>query len=174
MHADPGLHLPLAHDAPAPVDPAKPALILLCASVFELIAAVVLCSDWVCTGLVAYAVSAGAVSAFFALVVLVCLRYDDAVPAPMVDLVPLMSAFLFVWWLPAWLALTFVGPFPGLCNGFFASWAALVASLWLLRLQQPVVDGFVSRFLEVARFDSAEELRQGITVERARALGTAK
>jgi len=156
MHGSEPLNQPLAGEMAPPADPARPAMVLLCASVFELIAASVLCSEY-CEGTNAYAVSAGAVSTAVSLLVLVCLKYDDVVPPQIVELVPHVSGFLFMWWLPAWLTFTFVRPFAGLCNGFFACWAALVASIWLMRCHLPVVDGFVTRFVEVARSTLAEK-----------------
>ena len=88
MHGD--LNMPLAGDPPPKTDPARPALVLLVASVVELIAAVVLCTpnDDSCDGTTAYAISAGAVSVALALLVLSALRYDDAMPGLLLDMVP--------------------------------------------------------------------------------------
>ena len=125
--------MPLAGEASPPTDPARPALMLLVASAFELMAAVVLCSTGTCDGLNAYAVSVGAVSTCLSIAVLAALRHDDAFQSVVLDLLPHTAAFLLVWWLFGWLVLTFVRPFAGLCNGFFACWAALVAAIWLVR-----------------------------------------
>ena len=149
--------MPLAGDASPPTDPARPALMLLVSSVFELIAAVVLCIDGTCTGLNAYAVSVGAVSTCFSIAVLAALRYDDALPGVLLDLMPHTATFLLVWWLFGWLVLTFVRPFAGLCNGFFACWAALVAAIWLVRTLLPSANGFLTRFVEAAQGTLAEK-----------------
>ena len=133
MHGSEPLSMPLAGEASPPTDPARPALMLLVASAFELMAAVVLCSTGTCDGLNAYAVSVGAVSTCLSIAVLAALRHDDAFPSVVLDLLPHTAAFLLVWWLFGWLVLTFVRPFAGLCNGFFACWAALVAAIWLVR-----------------------------------------
>ena len=129
--------MPLAGEASPPTDPARPALMLLVASAFELMASVVLCSTGTCDGLNAYAVSVGAVSTCLSIAVLAALRHDDAFPSVVLDLLPHTAAFLLVWWLFGWLVLTFVRPFAGLCNGFFACWAALVAAIWLVRALLP-------------------------------------
>ena len=149
--------MPLAGETAPPTDPARPALMLLIASVFELIAAVVLCFDGTCTGMNAYAVSVGAVSSCFSFAVLVALRYDDALPGVLLDLMPHTATFLLLWWSIGWLVLTFVRPFAGLCNGFFACWAALVASVWLVRTLLPSANGFLTRFVEAAQGTLAEK-----------------
>ena len=141
MHGSEPLSVPLAGEASPPTDPARPALMLLVASAFELMAAVVLCSTGTCDGLNAYAVSVGAVSTCLSIAVLVALRHDDAFPSVVLDLLPHTAAFLLVWWLFGWLVLTFVRPFAGLCNGFFACWAALVAAIWLVRALLPSAHG---------------------------------
>ena len=76
---------------------------------------------------------------------LAALRHDDAFPSVVLDLLPHTAAFLLVWWLFGWLVLTFVRPFAGLCNGFFACWAALVAAIWLVRALLPSANGFITR-----------------------------
>ena len=157
MHGSEPLSMPLAGETAPPTDPARPALMLLIASTFELIAAVVLCFDGTCTGMNAYAVSVGAVSSCFSFAVLVALRYDDALPGVLLDLMPHTATFLLLWWSFGWLVLTFVRPFAGLCNGFFACWAALVASVWLVRTLLPSANGFLTRFVEAAQGTLAEK-----------------
>lgn len=42
------------------------------------------------------------------------------------------AVFLFVWWVPGAIVLTFFAPFRGTSNAYFATWAALIASLLVL------------------------------------------
>jgi hypothetical protein len=157
MHDNEQLNMPLAGDGTPPSDPARPALVVLVASVTELIAAAVRCSYGACVGISAYAVTAGAVSTCLSFFVLAALRYDDLMPAVALDLVPHAATFLLVWWVFGWLVLTFVRPFANLSNGFFACWAALVGSVWLVRSLLPSVNGFLARFIEAAHGTLAEK-----------------
>ena len=121
-------------------------MLLLGASVVELIAATVTCGHQkTCGGVNAYAVWTGGVS------VVVCLllaRYPNTSKATW------MGWFLLLWWAAGWFTFTFIAPFDGLADGFIACWVALLSAVTLYRTLD---DGFKQRLTEAR---DANELRR--------------
>ena len=147
----------------SPAEPLLPALVLCAASIFEFIAASVLCAagEAGCSGMTAYAVAVGVVSTAGAIAVLAALRAPQA--AALAPWLPLIGVGLLVWWLFGWLFLTFMfPPFETVGNGFVACWLCLGASLVLARAQVAQVDELVGRFVAIARSALAE--RAHVTV----------
>lgn len=111
-------------------------LILIVASVVELIAAALFCKAG-CTGLNAYAVAVGAASIFFCLVLVL----DPTIDAAANHLNLSLAVILFLWWFVAAIILTFITPFVEASNGFWATWVAAFTS------------GFIAKEAIAARMD---------------------
>eukprot|EP00298_Acanthocystis_sp_HF-20_P007598 c17154_g1_i1.p1 GENE.c17154_g1_i1~~c17154_g1_i1.p1 ORF type:complete len:279 (-),score=101.48 c17154_g1_i1:42-854(-) len=103
-----------------------PAIIVLIASLIELIAASKACGDAdKCEKEVAYSVSVGCIAIFTIIPILILSKISPSV----VELItPLVSGFLFLWWGIGACVLTFRSPFKTTQNGYFASWLASGAS----------------------------------------------
>lgn len=100
---------------------------LLLASVVELCAAVANCDqDYSsCTQYDAFALAAGVVSVVITLLLIF-------VP-PLAAYIKVISAFLVLWWIAGAGVNTFKGPFQVTGNGFFSSWACVIASMFMLQ-----------------------------------------
>ncbi|KAG2440452.1 hypothetical protein HYH02_010334 [Chlamydomonas schloesseri] len=103
---------------------------ILAASIVELIAAGVVCTEAAdngkCETYVAWAVAVGAVSTFFTFVhALIC----TFKPVLANQIAPFLSTFLVLWWIPGAGIPTFKAPFVTVGNGYFSCWVAFLASL---------------------------------------------
>jgi len=100
---------------------------LLLASVVELCASIANCDQvWSeCTDYDAFALAAGVVSVVITLILIF-------VPA-LTAQVKIIAAFLVLWWIAGAGINTFKGPFQVTGNGFFSSWACLIASVFMLQ-----------------------------------------
>jgi len=100
---------------------------LLLASVVELCASIAHCDQGysTCTDYDAFAVAAGVVSVVITLILIF-------VPALTVH-IKTIAAFLVLWWIAGSGVNTFKGPFQVTGNGFFSSWACLIASVFMLQ-----------------------------------------
>mmetsp|Transcript_14847 Transcript_14847/g.43630 ORF Transcript_14847/g.43630 Transcript_14847/m.43630 type:complete len:248 (+) Transcript_14847:3-746(+) len=108
--------------------------VLAAASAVETVAAALACAaadaegNGSCGGHVAYAVAVGAVS-LFACLIFVALGILPVAAASGATVRRALAAFLFTWWAVAAAVLTFVAPFTVASNGYFATWAAMLASV---------------------------------------------
>lgn len=107
--------------------PRTSVLILLGASAVELTAAAILCGGGSCAGTVAYSVAVGAVGLFLGMVI----AAFPSLPPALHRLGRHVALFNALWWTAGTLCLTFVSPFVGAGNGFFATWLAVVYS-WII------------------------------------------
>jgi len=100
---------------------------LLLASVVEVCAAIAHCNQEFskCTELDAFALAAGVVSVIITLALVF-------VPA-LTGQIKLIAGFLVLWWVAGAGVNTFKGPFQVTGNGFFSSWACLLASVFMLQ-----------------------------------------
>lgn len=96
--------------------------ILLVGSLVVLFAGVGSCHGG-CSSGSAWAISAGAISFVVALVVVFMGTKISA------QIMQYITLFLVVWWLVAFCTLTFGGPFSEVNNGYFGTWACLIASI---------------------------------------------
>jgi len=62
-----------------------------------------------------------------------------------------VAVFLFVWWLPGTIVLTFVWPFTAICNGFVSTWICFLSAAYLFYLSVPGVAKLVDDSLAEAR-----------------------
>ena len=149
MEGEPaGLSEPLHGSSPSPVPHATPLVVLFLASIFEMIAASLMCSDdddatagSACPS--AYAVSVGAVSAAACFVLFMCQVHRDTLPYRLHSAPTPLAVFLLAWWAVAWLVLTFVAPFTYIGNGFFATWIGVCSAVALCQAHVPLVKGWV-------------------------------
>jgi hypothetical protein len=126
-------------------------LALAASALVEVIAASVLCADSaVCTSFTAYSVVAGAL-ALLGTFPLLALHYS-MLPPWCIDIVlplaPHISALLVLWTVPAWFILTFISPFTGLSNGYFACLGMLISSLSLGAVNIPLLGACVTAHAE--------------------------
>jgi len=104
------------------------AFAILASSVVEITVASLLCRDsGDCRRVNAWAVSAGAISAFVTLIFLMSYRGISEARV-------FISFFLLLLWIPGCGILTFWTPFTGLGNGYFSSWLAFLFSLYWFML----------------------------------------
>lgn len=98
-------------------------LVVVAGSTVELVAAALGCRSG-CAGYSAYAVAVGAASLFlcFLLIILpkTSLKGNRAMLA--------LSVFLFLWWFVGAVILTFISPFTSASNGYWATWASVIAA----------------------------------------------
>lgn len=134
------LEAPPDHDDDPTINPHIATIALLIASVFELIAACLVCGDQQCTGLVAYSVVVGIISLILLAPVALVLFAEPLAPRRLPEGLPHLSLLLLMWWMPAGFLLTFIGPFHGLCNGYFAVLGGTAFALQLARVHVPGVD----------------------------------
>ena len=133
-----------ADDAPtSDADPRLAVVVLAGASIFELIAASLACSSPFCTGLHIYAVTVGIVSAALASPFGLVYFAEPLAPNGLQEALPHLSLLLWIWWLPAAFLLTFVTPFNGISNGYFATLVAAVSALQNCMQHVPMVDSIV-------------------------------
>lgn len=147
---------PPDHEEVETINPHIAAVVLGGASLFELIASSIMCGESDCSGLTAYAVTAGVVSLAALAPIALFLFAEPLAPAAVSDGLPHLSLFLCAWWLPACFLLTFIGPFAGLCNGYFATIAATASAVQLCRVHVPVVDTAFREVQNLARDAPAE------------------
>lgn len=127
------------------------------ASLCELIAASVVCAQATCDGLDAYAVVVGCVSLAACLpLLLLHFEFFNAEDLKVSELAPHLVTFLLIWWVVAWFTLTFISPFAGLSNGFFACWVAPPAALLLCRATNPGVAAALGRMVALVRGSGAQ------------------
>ena len=187
MEVDPAeLSEPLqGGSSPSPVAHATPLVILLLASIFELIAASLMCSDeeaatdaTKCPS--AYAVSVGAVSAAACFVLFMVQVHRDSLPYRLHGAPTPIAVFLLVWWVVGWCVLTFDAPFTYIGNGFFATWAGVCSAVALCQAHVPLVKGWVHQIeIQAKGHPVAAVAALGISstvvaLEAAVALGGAK
>ena len=131
-------------------DPRIAVVIVAGASIFELVAASLACGA-TCSGLQTYAITVGAISG--ALVVPFVLVYfaEPLAPPQFGDALPHLALLLLVWWLPAAFLLTFVTPFAGLSNGYFATLVAAAYAIQNCMAHVPLVDSALRDAHAVAR-----------------------
>jgi len=98
------------------------------ASLITMIAGSIHCGDLTCTGLEAWAVVCSSVS--FAVCFLGAILHTVAQRTPADTTVRNLAVFFLVWWISGTGLLCFQNPFRSLGNGYFSSWAALIAA-WL-------------------------------------------
>ncbi|KAJ1624378.1 hypothetical protein T492DRAFT_1047678 [Pavlovales sp. CCMP2436] len=98
-------------------------LLMVVASIIELVAAALGCGRGGCSDYWAYATAVGAVSLFLCSVLIVGPKL-----AAMDRLVKPICLFLALFWFVALVILTFVAPFVLASNGFWATWIACIAS----------------------------------------------
>merc|ERR1711935_929022 len=128
-------------------------------SVLEMWHAAVLCDEGEdCAKMLAWAVSAGAISAILILIFTLCLHFVPAVS----NFTKFLAGFLTVWWLAAMCTITMpngnsssdcdsddpycVGVFMSASNGFFGCWVAMTGSVILAAHQFGVeVPGFTKQ-----------------------------
>jgi len=106
----------------------KPIFVLGLASAVEMGAAIGPCSPQeVCGGQNAFAVAAGSVSLAFCLC-LIC--------APVLEkrMMQCIGLFFILWWVIATCIFTFSDPFRTAGNGYFASFVAIFASIWISQI----------------------------------------
>ena len=139
-----------------PTNPHMAVLVLGAASLFELIAAVLICNEALCSGLQAYAVAVGIVSLLLLAPVALVLFAEPLAPARLPEGLPHLSLLLLVWWIPATFLLTFLGPFSGLSNGYFAVLGAAAGALQLCRVHVTPVDLALRDVRDMARNASPE------------------
>ena len=145
----PGLSEPLqGSSSSSPVPHATPLAVLFLASIFEMIAALLMCSDGAandgssCPS--AYAVPVGAVSAAACFVLFMCQVHRDTLPFHLHSAPTPIALFLLAWWVCGWFVLTFVGPFTYIGNGFFAAWAGVGSAVALCQAHVPLAKGWVN------------------------------
>jgi hypothetical protein len=126
-------------------------IVAMAASVFELISASLVCQNVTCSGLEAYGISVGIVSIVLLVPIALVLFAEPLAPARLPEGLPHLSLLLLVWWIPAWFLLTFVGPFDGLSNGYFAVHVGAAAALQICRAQVSAVDIALRELFEVAQ-----------------------
>ena len=144
-----GLSEPLQGGA-APVPHSTPLFLLFVASVFEMVAASVLCTDH-CTSYAAYAVTVGTVSAAACVAIFLCQVHRDTLPYALHSAPTPLSGFLLVWWLFGWFVLTFIAPFTDIGNGFFGSWTAMAAAMGLCHAHVPLANSWISQLMAMGR-----------------------
>jgi hypothetical protein len=100
---------------------------LLLTSIVELCAAIANCDQGysACKDYDAFALAAGLVSVVITLTIIF-------VPA-LTTHIKIIAAFLVVWWIAGAGVNTFKGPFQVTGNGFFSSWACVIASVFMLQ-----------------------------------------
>ena len=160
MEVDPAeLSEPLHGSSPSPVPHATPLVVLFLASIFEMIAASLMCSNddepqptVIMDGTVvtvgstcpsAYTVSVGAVSAAACFVLFMCQVHRDTLPYRLHGAPTPLAWFLLAWWVVGWLVLTFYAPFTYIGNGFFATWAGVCSAVALCQAHAPLAKGWV-------------------------------
>jgi len=104
--------------------------ILAVASLVVMFAGVAECDNG-CTGKQGYAVAVGAIS-FCIVLVRILLKEKVGESAQKVFVL-----FMIVWWGAGLIVLTFFGPFEAVGNGYFGTWACLLASILLLNPAEP-------------------------------------
>lgn len=132
-------------------DPRTATLILGVASTFELLSASLICGQVWCYGDVLYAVLVGCVSLALLAPVALVLFAEPLAPPRLHEGLLHLSLLLLAWWVPAAFFLTFVGPFQGLCNGYFASVGGLVGAFQLCRAHVPPFELAVMQLQAIAR-----------------------
>jgi hypothetical protein len=161
------------------INPQVASIILAAASICELIAASLVCSESDCTGLEAYSVAVGVASLVLLAPIVLVLFAEPLAPRRLPEGLPHLALLLLAWWLPACFLLTFISPFQGLCNGYFATLAATAGAVHLARAYVPAFDALL-RQLQTMAHESAHErtvlivlslLSTAVWVEAAIALG---
>jgi len=103
-------------------------LVLLSASINVIVAGSITCyNTQSCSSYAAWSVSAGVVSCFVSLLLLV-LRFCHVKPETLDWLMQLASSFLLAWWIGGFGCFTYRSPFSQTGNGFYGSWMALLSS----------------------------------------------
>ena len=147
----PTMEPPPSEDVPS-VEPIAATVALMLASAFELLAASLRTTGG--DGLVNYAVVVGAVSLMLVAPVALVLFAEplaQAVSPRLHEGLPHLSLILLAWWMPATFVMTFVGPFQGLCNGWFSSEAGVMGAFQLCRAHVPPFDHAVTQLQALAR-----------------------
>jgi hypothetical protein len=147
----PTMEPPPSEDVPS-VEPITATVALMLASAFELLAASLRTTGG--DGLVNYAVVVGAVSLMLVAPVALVLFAEplaQAISPRLHEGLPHLSLMLLVWWMPATFVMTFVGPFQGLCNGWFSSVAGVMGAFQLCRAHVPPFDHAVTQLQALAR-----------------------
>lgn len=137
------MNAPPEHDEPT--DPRSWILLVGAASLCELVASSLACGAISCSGLNAYAVSVGAVSTAFVTPIAIVYFAEPLAPPRLSEAIPHLSLLLLVWWIPAIFLLTFVAPFSGLSNGWFATVGAAAGAFNLCRAHVPALEGVVQQ-----------------------------
>ncbi len=141
---------PPSEDAPS-ADAHVWTMLLFVASTFELVSAALVCAQGWCQGLVLYAVVVGSVSLALLAPIALVLFAEPLAPPRLHEGRLHLSLMLLAWWVPATFVLTFVGPFQGLCNGYFASVGGTVGAFQLCRAHVPAFDTAISHVHALAR-----------------------
>mmetsp|Transcript_43949 Transcript_43949/g.70332 ORF Transcript_43949/g.70332 Transcript_43949/m.70332 type:complete len:305 (+) Transcript_43949:183-1097(+) len=99
--------------------------ILIVGSVVVFCAGIGKCSNG-CAGTAGYAIAAGVISFVIAVLRVVLAQKLS------ITVLKGVTGFLILWWVVGLIILTFVNPFTQVGNGYFATWACLIASILLL------------------------------------------
>ena len=177
---------PLHGSGPSPVPHATPLFMLFLASIFEMIAALLMCDDRSATTASdgstcpsVYAVSVGAVSAAACFVLFMCQVHRDTLPYHLHSAPKPIAVFLLAWWVCGWFILTFVAPFTYIGNGFFAAWTGVCSAVALCQAHVPLANGWINQIESHAKNPPAAAVAvlcvssTAVWVEAAVALGGA-
>lgn len=147
-----GTQQPPDHEADEPLDSSVSVMLLIAASIFELISASLECSSSnECGSLHAYAVAVGVVSLLLLGPVTLVHFAEPLAPPQIYKALPHLSLLLLVWWLPAGFVLTFIEPFAYLSNGYFATIGSCYGALQLSRSYVPPVDEALRMIRDMSR-----------------------
>ena len=149
------MEAPPDHDE-EPINPHTTVVLLAVCSAFELVAASLVCGETQCTGVTAYAVAVGVVSLALLAPVALVLFAEPLAPRRLPDGLPHLSLLLLMWWLPACFLLTFIEPFQGLCNGYFATLGATASAVQLARVHVQGIEAGLVDALEQVRSASPD------------------
>lgn len=145
------MEAPPLHEVEEVINPHIACVVLAAASICELIAASLVCGETSCNGLIGYAVSVGVVSLLLLAPVALVLFAEPLAPKQLPEGLPHLSLLLLLWWVPACFLLTFVGPFDGLSNAYFATLAGAAGALQLTRAHVAPVDAVLMELFSAAR-----------------------